>query len=102
MLLGARMGNWPMFNLALDQLVNGAARGFPLPDFMKAEYQAWPGTEAPWDKRTLRSDPRPKWQAGAVERALYGNSDAQPESGPVAGDSRPELRTPPPIFFPYQ
>ncbi|MBR1120084.1 hypothetical protein JQ628_01060 [Bradyrhizobium lablabi] len=70
--LGVGLGNSRMIGGGAASAVKGASQGFQLPDFLRGEYHAWPGTDEPWDQNTLNSDSRPNWQPGPSERLLYG------------------------------
>jgi hypothetical protein len=81
MAAGAALRKPTLFEAGAADIVHGGTDGFPLPAPLRAEYHSWPGTEQPWDQRTLNSDRNLTWRPSYIERMFYGDPQVSDTSG---------------------
>jgi hypothetical protein len=88
--LGAAFDDPSLLRGGAADIVKGAVAGFPLPAPFRSEYNSWPGTDEPWNEKTLNSDSRPTWQPGYLEKMLYGDPNAPATLAPSRSTSNPQ------------
>jgi FG-GAP-like repeat/RTX calcium-binding nonapeptide repeat (4 copies) len=64
----------PQLERSVSKLVKDGVEGVEYPEALKVGFKSWPGTDAPWDPSTLKSDPTPQWAPGPVERLFVSNA----------------------------